>query len=206
MGTVIALNALFIYLFSPDQGTLYLGTRTIIIGSPGAQYALTLETLFYLVVVCLKYFSIFPMALLFVSITNPSEFASSLNRLGVSYRISYAVALALRYLPEVSSSYLNILRAQMARGVDVSKDVSLAKRVSSVSRILAPLVLSSLDRIEVITNAMILRGFGRMEKRTWYLSQSLRARDYLALGFALVLASASLWVRFGMKVMFWYPF
>jgi len=146
------------------------------------------------------------MALLFVSITNPSEFASSLNRLGVSYRISYAVALALRYLPEVSSSYLNILRAQMARGVDVSKDVSLAKRVSSVSRILAPLVLSSLDRIEVITNAMILRGFGRMEKRTWYLSQSLRARDYLALGFALVLASASLWVRFGMKVMFWYPF
>jgi energy-coupling factor transport system ATP-binding protein len=192
MGTVIALNAVHL-LFSPDQGTLYLGTRTIIIGSPGAQYALTLETLFYLVVVCLKYFSIFPMALLFVSITNPSEFASSLNRLGVSYRISYAVALALRYLPEVSSSYLNILRAQMARGVDVSKDVSLAKRVSSVSRILAPLVLSSLDRIEVITNAMILRGFGRMEKRTWYLSQSLRARDYLALGFALVLAYASIW-------------
>jgi energy-coupling factor transport system ATP-binding protein len=206
MGTVIALNALFIYLFSPDQGTLYLGSRTVLLGSEGATYALTRETLFYLVVVCLKYFSIFPMALLFVSITNPSQFASSLNRLGLSYKISYAVALALRYLPEVSSSYLHILHAQMARGVDISRNVSLGKRLSSVSRLLAPLVLSSLDRIEVITNAMILRGFGRMDTRTWYLSQKLRVQDYLVLGFAFALVAASLWVRFWMNVMFWYPF
>ncbi len=205
MGTVIILNALFIYLFSPDQGTLYLGSRTVIFGRFDAPYALTLETLFYLLVVCLKYFSIFPMALLFVSVTNPSEFASSLNRLGCSSRISYAVALALRYLPDVSSGYLHILHAQMARGVDISKDVSLGRRIASVSRILAPLVLSSLDRIEVITNAMILRGFGRMEKRTWYLNQPLKLLDYLALGLAFSLVSASLWVRFGMKVMFWYP-
>ena len=200
------MNALFIYLFSPDQGTLYLGSRTVLLGSEDATYALTRETLFYLVVVCLKYFSIFPMALLFVSITNPSQFASSLNRLGLSYKISYAVALALRYLPEVSSSYLHILHAQMARGVDISRNVSLGKRISSVSRLLAPLVLSSLDRIEVITNAMILRGFGRMDTRTWYLSQKLRMQDYLVLGFAFALVAASLWVRFGMNVMFWYPF
>lgn len=206
MCTIIALNALFIFLFSPDQGTRYLQTRTVFFGSGDAYYAITAETLFYLVVVCLKYFSIFPMALLFVSVTHPSEFASSLNRLGLSYRISYAVALALRYLPEVTSSYLHILHAQMARGVDISKEVSLGKRIASVSRILAPLVLSSLDRIEVITNAMILRGFGRMEKRTWYLSRSLQGRDYLVLGLAGALVAASLWVRFGMKVMFWYPF
>lgn len=206
MCTIIALNALFIYFFSPDQGTRYLGTRTVVFGSESARYALTQETLFYLLVVCLKYFSLFPMALLFVSITHPSEFASSLNRLGLSYRISYAVGLALRYLPEVTSSYLHILHAQMARGVDISKAVSLGKRIASVSRILAPLVLSSLDRIEVITNAMILRGFGRMERRTWYMSRCLKARDYVALGLAVFLVALSLWVRFAMKVMFWYPF
>jgi len=58
----------------------------------------------------------------------------------------------------------------------------------------------------VITNAMILRGFGRMDTRTWYLSQKLRVQDYLVLGFAFALVAASLWVRFWMNVMFWYPF
>ncbi len=206
MCIVIALNALFIYLFSPDQGTRYLQSRTIIWGPASSPYALTAETLFYLVVVCLKYFSIFPMALLFVSVTHPSQFASSLNHLGISASISYAVALALRYLPEVTKQYLHILHAQMARGVDISKAASLSKRISSVGRVLAPLVLSSLDRIDVITNAMVLRGFGRMNKRTWYMSRRMRAADYVVLFLMMVLFAVSLLMRFGFHVMFWYPF
>lgn len=206
MGTVIALNALFIFLFSPDQGTRYLGTRTILLGDEAMHYALSAETLFYLVVVCLKYFSIFPMALLFVSVTHPSQFASSLNRLGLSYRISYAVALALRYLPEVTKNYIHILHAQMARGVDLSRSSSLGTRIRSIGRVLSPLVLSSLDRIEVITNAMVLRGFGRNEKRTWYLERKLSISDLVVLALGILLLAFSLFSRFGLKVMFWYPF
>ncbi len=206
MGTVIALNALFIFLFSPDQGTRYLGTRTILLGDEHMHYALSAETLFYLVVVCLKYFSIFPMALLFVSVTHPSQFASSLNRLGLSYRISYAVALALRYLPEVTKNYVHILHAQMARGVDLSSASTLGRRIRSIGRVLSPLVLSSLDRIDVITNAMVLRGFGRNEKRSWYLQRKLRVPDFVVLGLGILLLVFSLFCRFGLKVMFWYPF
>ena len=206
MGTVIALNALFIFLFSPDQGTRYLGSRTILLGDEQMHYALSAETLFYLVVVCLKYFSIFPMALLFVSVTHPSQFASSLNRLGLSYRISYAVALALRYLPEVTKNYVHILHAQMARGVDLSSASTLGKRIRSIGRVLSPLVLSSLDRIDVITNAMVLRGFGRNEKRSWYLQRKLRVADFVILGLGILLLAFSLFCRFGLKVMFWYPF
>ncbi|HKL59174.1 MAG TPA: DUF3744 domain-containing protein, partial [Sphaerochaeta sp.] len=105
MTYVILINALFIYLFSPDQGQRYLGTKHILLGPPTARYALSFETLFYLVVVCLKYFSIFPMALLFVTATHPSQFSSSLNRIGIRYKTSYAVGLAMRYLPEVTSAY-----------------------------------------------------------------------------------------------------
>lgn len=206
MGTVITLNALFIFLFSPDQGTRYLMTRTILLGDEAMHYALSAETLFYLVVVCLKYFSIFPMALLFVSVTHPSQFASSLNRLGLSYRISYAVALALRYLPEVTKNYVHILHAQMARGVDLSRSASLGMRIRSIGRVLSPLVLSSLDRIDVITNAMVLRGFGRNAKRTWYLERKLRISDLVVLALGILLLAFSLFSRFGMKVMFWYPF
>ena len=203
---VIALNAIFIFLFSPKQGVVYLGSETLLLGNEALRYALSRETLFYLGVVSIKYFTLFPVALLFVSITHPSEFASSLNRLGISYTVSYAVSLALRYLPEVTKTYVNILRSQMARGVDISKDAPVKKRLSSMARIIAPLVLFSLDRIEIITNAMVLRGFARMEKRTWYMKAPLRARDTVALLLIILFVSASLYTRFGRGVMFWYPF
>jgi energy-coupling factor transport system ATP-binding protein len=202
---VILINALFIFLFSPGQGTVYLGNRTVLLGAEDARYALTLETLFYLVVVCLKYFAIFPVALMFVTCTHPSHFSSSLNRIGVRYRTSYAVGLAMRYLPEVTSSYVHILHAQMARGVDVSKNVPLRKRIASVGKILAPLVLSSLDRIDVVTNAMVLRGFGKNKKRTWFLATSLKPFDLLVLFLIGSWLAFSLYVRFAKGVMFWYP-
>lgn len=188
------------------------GTVFVCVVDPGVGsdrksiVALSAETLFYLVVVSLKYFSIFPMALLFVSITQPSAFASSLNRLGLSYRISYAVSLALRYLPEVTKNYVHILHAQMARGVSLSADVPVKKRFSSLARVLSPLVLSSLDRIDIITNAMILRGFGRMERRTWYMQSPLVASDYLIMVALLLLLGFSLYSRFVNNVMFWYLF
>lgn len=206
MTSVILINALFIYLFSPDQGQRYLGTSHLLLGSSSHRYALTFETLFYLVVVCLKYLSIFPMALLFVTATHPSQFSSSLNRIGVRYKTSYAVGLAMRYLPEVTSAYTHILHAQMARGVDISKNVPLRQRISSVGKILAPLVLSSLDRIDVVANAMVLRGFGKYPRRSWYLSKKMKFSDVLVLILMLCWISLSLYLRFGKGVMFWFPF
>ncbi|NBK22255.1 MAG: ATP-binding cassette domain-containing protein [Spirochaetia bacterium] len=206
MTSEIVVNAIFIFLFSPDQGQRYLGTSHILLGSPSARYALSVETLFYLLVVCLKYFAIFPMALLFVTATHPSQFSSSLNRIGIRYKTSYAVGLAMRYLPEVTSSYSHILHAQMARGVDISKNVKFKQRVSSVGKILAPLVLSSLDRIDVVTNAMVLRGFGKHPRRTWYLARKMKFSDILVLVLMVCWISLSLYLRFGRAVMFWFPF
>ena len=203
---VISLNALFIYLFSPGQGTIYMGTRTVLLGPATAKYALTAETLFYLVVVCLKYFTIFPIALVFVFCTQPSEFASSLNRIGISYKISYAVSLALRYIPEITDDFVHIMHAQQARGVDISKNVPLRQRINNVSKVLAPLVLSSIDRIDVITNAMVLRGFGKDKRRTWYRATPMKDLDFLVIAGCLLLLVGSLVSRFGFGVMFWYPF
>ena len=39
---------------------------------------------------------------------------------GVSYRISYAVALAIRYIPDIQEDF-NISLAQQARGYEMSK-------------------------------------------------------------------------------------
>ena len=96
----ITPNNLLIYLFQPEQGVILYGTRHEICHLVG-RYYLTREQLFYHLNVVLKYLAMIPLVILFVSTTNPSEFAASLNRIGVSYKISYSVALALRYIPGI---------------------------------------------------------------------------------------------------------
>ncbi len=71
----------------------------------------------------------FPIALVFVFTTHPTEFAASLNRLGIPYKIAYAVSLTLRYLPEIKSDFINIMHAQQARGVEISKETPLFTRM-----------------------------------------------------------------------------
>lgn len=202
---LVLANALFIYLFSPGQGTEVIGTRTVILGAESSHYALTLETLWYLLVVCMKLFTIFPMALLFVFCTQPSEFASSLNHIGLSYRISYSISLALRYIPEITDDFSNIMYAQQARGVDISKNVSIKSRIVNVSKVLAPLVLSSIDRIDIITNAMVLRGFGTRKRRTWYRERKLRAVDWVIILLTLFFVIFAFVSRVAFGVKYWYP-
>ena len=187
----IALNNILIFLFSPAHGVELYGSRTVLIPLPG-RYSITAEQLFYHLNVILKNACTIPPVILFVCTTNPSEFAASLNRIGVSYRISYSVALALRYIPDIQREYHDISLAQQARGVEMSKKANLIHRLKAASTILIPLVLSSMERIETISNAMELRGFGKGKKRTWYASHPFTPADYGSMIFCGLLLIASL--------------
>ena len=177
----LVLNNLLIYLFSPEHGVEIYGSRTVLLEGIG-RYTITAEQLFYHLNVVLKYTCTIPIVLLFICTTDPSEFAASLNRIGVSYRISYAVALALRYIPDIQREYHDISLAQQARGVEMSKKASLVNRLKSASKILIPLVMSSLARIDTISNAMELRGFGKNSKRSWYSGRPFTKGDFVAMG------------------------
>lgn len=205
MVVFLALNNFFIFLFSPDQGTEIYGTRVVLYHLFG-PYDLTQEQLFYHFNISLKYFVALPIALLFITATNPSEFASSLNAVGVSYRIGYSVALALRYIPDIQRDYRNISTAQQARGVELGKKVKLHKRVKNSISVLMPLIMSSLSRIEAISNAMELRGFGKEKKRTWYVQRKFSSHDYIAIAFGAVILTASLIITFHDGNRFWNPF
>ena len=177
----IFINNVLIFLFSPDHGTSIYGTETVLFKLFG-PYVVTAEQLFYHFNVILKNACTIPIVLLFVCTTNPSEFAASLNRIGVSYKISYAVALALRYIPDIQREYRDISQAQQARGTEMSSKASLVNRLKAASAILIPLILSSLDRIETISNAMELRGFGKHARRTWYSGRKFSRMDIVSIG------------------------
>ncbi|WP_042354093.1 energy-coupling factor transporter transmembrane component T family protein [Bacillus rubiinfantis] len=202
----LLINNLAIYAFSPQEGVKIYGTSHVLAGLGGGRYSLTLEQLFYQMNVTLKYFTVIPAALLFIVTTNPSEFAASLNKIGVSYRIAYAVALALRYIPDVQRDFHTIALSQQARGIDMSRKEKLWKRIKNAASIIVPLILSSLDKIEIISNAMELRGFGKNKKRTWYRARPFQKVDIVALVVFVLLLVISLGVTFYDGSRFYNPF
>jgi energy-coupling factor transport system permease protein len=110
-----------------------------------------------------KYISVIPLGMIFLLTTNPSEFASSLNGIRVNYKAAFAVSLTLRYFPDIQREYHDISQAQQARGLDLSHKAKFMDRFKNALLIIIPLIFSSLDRIELISNAMDLRGFGRVK-------------------------------------------
>ena len=70
-----------------------------------------------------------------------------------------------------------------------------------------PLIFSTLDRIETISNTMDLRGFGKKKKRTWYAAKPMKGSDVFAIGLSLALLlgtiALSIFVNHGK---FWNPF
>ena len=201
----LIINLLAIFLFSPAQGTKIYGTETVLVHIAG-PYTLTLEQLFYEFNVMIKYLTVVPAVFMFIVTTNPSEFAASLNKVGVSYNIGYSVALALRYIPDVQDDFKKIKHAQEARGIEMSSKASLMNRIKSMAAIIFPLIFSSMDRIDIISNAMELRGFGKHKKRTWYSVKKLERNDYLTLAVTIIFSVVALVITFWNGSRFYNPF
>ncbi len=202
----LLLNFILTFLFAPVYGTEIYGTRHEIFRFTDF-YVITQEQLLYQVTKSIKYASVVPLGMIFLLTTNPSEFAASLNRVGISYKAAYALSLTLRYFPDMIRNYQDIAVAQQSRGLDLSKKEKLGIRVKNAMNICIPLIFSTLDRIELISNAMDLRGFGKHKKRTWYVARPLRKGDWGALCFGALILAGSLCLSFFVNgSRFWNPF
>jgi energy-coupling factor transport system permease protein len=189
----ILINAVITFLFAPEQGELIYGTRHVIFKDIG-KYALTQEQLLYQVTQFFKYLSVIPLGIIFLLTTNPSEFASSMNKVGMNYKAAYAFSLTLRYFPDVQRVYHDISQSQQARGLELGAQAKLADRFKNSLIIVIPLIFSTLERIEVVTNAMDLRGFGKLKKRTWYTVSRLTRADYVSIALSTVILAITICV------------
>ena len=202
----MTINFILTFVFDPQYGVRLYGTEHVIY-SFSERYTLTQEQLLYQVTKISKYAATVPFGLLFFLTTHPSEFASSLNRLGVHYKVAFAVSLTLRYIPDIFSEYMIISKAQQARGLELSKKQKFSTRVKEYVKMIVPLIMSSLDRIDNISDAMDLRGFAKYKKRTWYNTRKLSRNDILAIIFTVSVFTVSLLVTiFVNHGRFWNPF
>ena len=199
------INAVFIFLITPGYGTTLTGKTTVLFSF--LDYKFTLETFFYILTLSLKYISLLPMAMILIFTTHPSRFAGSLNKVGIPYKIAYTFNIIFRYIPDIQYEFKNIAHAQAARGLSFGKDEkSFVKRVRNLFNITIPLINSALNRIDNVTNAMDLRGFGKHNKRTWYNATKFAKADYIVLVFAVAAFIFFLWFKIENNIKFWYPF
>ena len=96
----LVINFVLTFLFSPKYGVEIYGTEHDLF-SITDRYTVTAEQLLYQGTKVLKYLSVIPLGMMFLLTTNPSEFAASLSSIGVPYKASFAVALTLRYFPDM---------------------------------------------------------------------------------------------------------
>ena len=187
----LVLNFALTFLFSPTYGSEIYGTKHVLFTIFG-RYIVTSEQMLYQATKMLKYASVVPLGIIFFLSTNPSELAASINRAGVHYKAAFAFSLTLRYFPDLIRDYQDIAAAQQCRGLDLSKKEKLGKRLKNILNIMIPLIFSTLDRIDTISNTMDLRGFGKGKKRTWYAAKPLKRNDCIALAIALTLLLGTL--------------
>lgn len=202
----LVLNFGLTFLFAPQYGVELYGTRHELLYITD-RYVITAEQLLYQCTKTLKYCAAIPLGIMFLLTTNPSEFAASINGMKVNYKAAYAVSLTLRYFPDMVRDYNDIALAQQSRGLDLSKKEKLGTRIKNTVNICVPLIFSTLTRIDSISNAMDLRGFGKHRKRTWYAKKKLTRADYFCMGLCItIFVGVVLFCNLHNHGRYWNPF
>lgn len=210
----IVVNLLNLFLFfiaDPDIGTKFCGSRTVLKDLPGYLY-ISGETMWYLFTRFMKILATFTVSITFILSITPSEFAAGLYSIRVPYKICTVVELAYRCIPDIVRDYQNISTSMQARGVEMdAKKVGLWKRLKQMVMIIVPLLLSSFDKVGNIANAMDLRGYGKLKKRSYYAEHEATKADsifkgvYLA-GIIICIAYIAYKMLSPKYLQLWYPF
>lgn len=137
---------------------------------------------------------------------DPSLYGVTFGGMGLPYRFAFAMDLAFRFVPTLARDFQMTLDAQKARGFEIERlDGGIVATIRKVAPLLVPVVMNAIIAGEDIVNAMDLRCFG-LKERTWIDKLTYQTRDYVLIGFGVVLLVVSLVLNhvFGLGD-FWVP-
>lgn len=96
------------------------------------------------------------------------------------HELALMMSIALRFIPTLMDETDKIMKAQMARGSDMTSG-PIKERIKAVVPLLVPLFVSAFKRAEDLATAMEVRGYRGGEGRTRYRQLKWNLRDTLAL-------------------------
>lgn len=122
----------------------------------------------------------------FLSTTRTEEFVLGMIRLGLPYRVGFAISTALRMVPTIFSSFFIIAQAQRSRGLDLDGG-NLLERIRKYIPLLVPVFVTTIRGTNVFGMALESKGFGARPKRTFYLNPRFGAADYTIIALLVIL-------------------
>jgi len=138
--------------------------------------------------ISLRFLLVVLSSIFFVSITDPTLLAHSLTKLRIPYRYSFALVIALRFLPLFDSENHIVRLAQKSRGIKPEVD-GIRKIFRTIQYTFFPLLVSALSRVESLAISMDGRGFGYSPTRTYFRKSHWKVTDTLLiiLGFGYII-------------------
>ncbi|MCD4671352.1 MAG: energy-coupling factor transporter transmembrane protein EcfT [Anaerolineaceae bacterium] len=128
--------------------------------------------------------------MILISTTRNEELVIGMIRLGMPYRVGFAISTALRLVPTIASSTMTISQAQRSRGLDLDTG-NLVEKVRKFLPLLVPVFLSTIRNTNIFAMALESKGFGARDERTFYLNLEMRKADYFILAFAILFTVTS---------------
>lgn len=132
--------------------------------------------------------------------TRPTAMIQSLVHLGLPYTWGLTLALAIRYIPLLQTSFHSIIDAQQARGLVLQSTVGLA-RVRALMPVFVAMVISGFRNSQAVALAMEARGLGAtgVTRSEWRPLQ-FRPLDGVYLAALLLVTAGWLALHFGLGI------
>jgi len=133
--------------------------------------------------------------MILISTTRNEELVLGMIRMGMPYRVGFAISTALRLVPTIASTAMTISQAQRSRGLDLDSG-NLIERVRKFLPLLVPVFISTIRNTNIFGMALESKGFGAKEKRTYFLELKMRWEDYAVVIFAFLFVAGSVAMYF----------
>ena len=176
------------HIFFTKEGALLVDWKFIKIYEEGLRQGIFISVRFLVLVLMT---SILTLTTSPISITDGLEdLLNPFKRFKLPvHELALMMSISLRFIPTLMDETDKILKAQLARGSDISTG-SFKQRIRAVIPLLVPLFVSAFKRAEDLAIAMEVRGYRGGEGRTRYRQLKWEFRDTSAIGLLAVLIIA----------------
>lgn len=175
-----------LHTFFTKEGTVLLDLGFTEIYTGGVIQGIFIAIRFFVLVVMT---TILTLTTTPISITDALELLlNPLKKIKLPvHELALMMSISLRFIPTLMDETDKIMKAQMARGSDMTTG-PFKERMKAVVPLLIPLFVSAFKRAEDLATAMEVRGYKGGEGRTRYRQLDWNLRDTVAILLLLVFA------------------
>jgi energy-coupling factor transport system permease protein len=155
-------------------------------------WRISVESLSFAIARTLLMLLMISTGMILITSTRNEELVNGMIRLGMPYRVGFAISTALRLVPTIVSSTITISQAQRSRGLDLDSG-NLLERLKKFMPLLVPVFISTIRSTNIFGMALESKGFGAKKDRTFYLVLEMRQVDYIVLALAILFVLASVY-------------